>query len=466
MNLLNFFRGLPQVASQEFVANLKSVRLIIMVAILALAVVGGAYGLSGGTAGDTLPPLEVWGHAAFEADGSHLAALFVSNPFGTPLGDVEILFSSADPQLSPTGPSGDLGTVRTNPSGFARFAAGNRTEVYATARIGSVAFHEPILWGAGFPAPALNFTWDAAQYDFARDGTSENFAVHVLNRAGDPIAASILVDQSHVREVDSNGYAQFDVPVGNSNVTIQAAGETITFTAIVFENPFASLFGTPDATLFFLSAFFLYLIVPIFAIVVTFDAVSKERVQGTLDLLLSRPVSRSGVLLGKFLGAFLAVAFPVSLVNLAGIGVITAVSGRAPSGPFAAAFLSFTLLLIAFYVLLQLIFSTLAKTSGTAVLFGVLVWLLFNILYNILVLVISLAIPSPEGRLAFQSTAGLGNPSSIYQQLVVLYAPLALSAFGGGAVLNAGVLGAAATVWLVALLVLALWIFEKRAAAG
>jgi len=246
---------------------------------------------------------------------------------------------------------------------------------------------------------------------------------------------------------------------------IEVAGEAETFTVFVFEDPFGSLFGTPDATLFFLSAVFLYLIVPIFAIVVTFDAVSKERVQGTLDLLLSRPVSRSGVLLGKFLGSFAAVAFPVTLVNLVGLGVITATSGESPSGGFATAFLGFTLLLIAFYVLLQIIFSTLAKTSGTAVLFGVLLWLLFNLLYNVLTLAIGALLGDPAARFQFQLYAGLGNPSAIYQQLVLLYAPLNLTGFLGGTAIGGDVLGAAAAVWLVVLLVLALWVFERKAAA-
>ena len=175
-------------------------------------------------------------------------------------------------------------------------------------------------------------------------------------------------------------------------------------------------------------------------LVITFDAVSKEKVQGTLDLLLSRPVSRTGVLIGKFLGAFGAVAFPLTAVNLGAIGVLSATSGESPTGSFAAAFLGYSLVLVAMYVLLQLIVSSVAETSGNTVLFGVLVWLLFNVLYNVLTLMISLAIPDDAAQFQFSQYSGLGSPSAIY------------------------VLGAAAVAWLVGLFALALWTFHWKAA--
>lgn len=111
---------------------------------------------------------------------------------------------------------------------------------------------------------------------------------------------------------------------------------------------------------------------------IAFDAIAKERIHGTLDLLLSRPVSRVGSVLGKIGGTFFAVAVPVTLVNAVGVVVIWAVSGRPPTWSFAAAFMGLALLLVAFYVLLQVAFSTLAKTSGTAILFGFLVFLAFT----------------------------------------------------------------------------------------
>src|SRR5207247_1152885 len=155
------------------------------------------------------------------------------------------------------------------------------------------------------------------------------------------------------------------------------------------------------------------------------DSRGSGRLERPLDLLLSRPASRVGTLLGKFLGTFTAVAVPVTLVNLVGIAVLTAVSGKGPTGGFALAFLGLSLLLIAFYIPLQLIFSTLAKTSGTAILFGFLVWLAFNILYPVITFVLSAVLfpNSFQAQFQFSQVVGLGNPSSIYTQLVTFAAP-------------------------------------------
>jgi len=221
----------------------------------------------------------------------------------------------------------------------------------------------------------------------------------------------------------------------------------------------------PDLAIFFMIAF-INLIVPIFSIVVAFDAVSKERVQGTMDLLLSRPVTRTGVLLGKFLGSFFAVAFPVTLVLLAGLGIVSAKAGTSPSGVFVATFMAMTLLLIVYYVLLQLIFSSIAKTSGTAVLFGVLVWLLFNFLYGVITLVIGFAVfPDEASRTDFNRWSTLGNPGGIAANITYGAAPVAIQVFLQGAILESAVAATGAIIWLVVLLVLALWVFQRKAAA-
>jgi len=219
----------------------------------------------------------------------------------------------------------------------------------------------------------------------------------------------------------------------------------------------------PDLAVFFMIGF-ISLIVPIFSIVVAFDAVSKERVQGTLDLLLSRPVSRTGVLLGKFLGAFAAVAFPVSVVIPAGLAAISLHTGQAPSAVFAATFYAMTLLIVAYYVLLQIIFSTLAKTSGTAVLYGVLLWLLFNVLYGIVTLVIGLAFfPDPAAQAEFSRLSTLGNPGGIASNVMLGAAPASVGQFLGGALLDPWQAGVGAAFWFLFLFGLALWTFQRRA---
>jgi len=457
VNLPPFLRGAPTIARQEFLGNLKSVRMIIMVSLLSLAVVGGAYGLGAGTGGFSgLGPIVVWGHPAYAENGSHVAVVWLSDPFGAPYADRQVEFTEAE--IGQT----VIGRVRTDGDGFARLDVGNRRIVNVAGRTGTSEAGTVIVF-----SPVIeNFTIATYSADTDEDNWVDDLGVHVLNVTGDPVSARILVNGTYEADVDPRGYGHVVLPEfeGSVDLTVEVAGEGQTQQVYVYEDPLGSLFGTPDATLFLIAAIFMTLIVPIFAIVITFDAVSKEKVQGTLDLLLSRPVSRTGVLIGKFLGAFGAVAFPLTLVNLAAIGVLSATSGESPTGSFAAAFLGYSLVLVAMYVLLQLIFSSIAKTSGTAVLFGVLVWLLFNVLYNVITLMISLAISDPAARFQFGLYSGLGSPSAIYSSLIVLAFPGDFGGLFGGTTLGADVLGAAAVAWLVGLFALALWTFHRKAA--
>ena len=457
MTLPPFLRGAPTIARQEFLGNLKSVRMIIMVSLLSLTVVGGAYGISAGTGGfSSLPSLVLWTHPSFAPNGSHVAVAWLSDPFGAPLTNRQVEFSE---QMQ----GAALGRVRTDGDGFARLDVGNRSTVFVSARTGTEETGQTMF----LLPPTANYTVVWNSWDLDDDNWWDDLGVHAVDLQGDPVEARVLVNGTFVADLDPRGYARVSLPEfdGSVNVTIDVAGDAQTMEYPVRKDPRTIILGGPDTTLFFIAAFFMMLIAPIFAIVITFDAISKEKVQGTLDLLLSRPVSRTGVLIGKFLGAFGAVAFPLTVVNLAAIGILSATSGESPTGSFAAAFLGYSLVLVAMYVLLQLIFSSIAKTSGTAVLFGVLAWLLFNVLYNVLTLMVSLAIADDAARFQFSQYSSLGSPSAIYTSLIFLAFPGDLGPFfGGGTSLGADVLGAAVIVWLVGLSALALWTFHKKAA--
>lgn len=458
------FRGPYVVARHEFLVNLKSVRLLIMIIVLALLVVGGAYGLRAGTGGGGVPRPSalVWAHPAIEETGGNVTVVWVSNPFGNPEPDRLVSFRDLDDGTV-------LGESRTDVSGFVRFSMGERTEVEIRVTLGLIDLRQPFF----FFEPTSNFTTFRSHDDLDNDGLYDDLGIHVLTREGVPALANVSLNDTFVTSATPGeyGYARIELPPGHSNVTVEVAGESETTPEYVapraVQPPFAA---GPDFVLLVIAAFFAPFVLPVFAIVIAFDAVSKERVQGTLDLLLSRPLSRPGALLGKLAGTFAAVGVPVTLVNLVGVGVLAAVSGRAPTGSFTAAFLGLALLLVAFYVLLQLVFSTLAKTSGTAVLFGVLLWLAFNVLYPVITTVLSLVLFMRDAEAAFRllQVSVLGNPSQIYQQLVVFAAPEEVGGFGQGGVggttiLDLPIVATAAGVWLAVLLALALWTFHRKA---
>ena len=74
---------------------------------------------------------------------------------------------------------------------------------------------------------------------------------------------------------------------------------------------------------------FIGVLMSFFAILFTFDAIAAERARGTLSLIMSNTVSRSQVLFGKYLGAFLTLMVPLVIGILMNLLVIL-ISGNIP----------------------------------------------------------------------------------------------------------------------------------------
>lgn len=85
--------------------------------------------------------------------------------------------------------------------------------------------------------------------------------------------------------------------------------------------PILSLFGTLDY------AFLIQVVFGLFALLLSFDLVSGEREAGTLKVILSNPVARSQLILGKLVGGSLVLLLPVVLATLIGLLFFTPLAG-------------------------------------------------------------------------------------------------------------------------------------------
>lgn len=460
MNPFFWIRGLAVVSRREFAGNLRSPRMLIMALLTAIVVVGAAYGFSVAGAEDPFqpPPIVAWAHPAFGLNGSHVAVVWVSDPFGNPLGErpVEFWTFNETPEDEVL-----LGTSYTDASGFVTLDVNQAPEVITRVRSGAVSVGGRI----GFiPSPSLNFTVVLLRLDLDRNGLRDDLGIHVLSLSGTPSVAEVAIDGAPVGRANSFGYVSLKLPQGKSEVEVLAESGTFSVVVVVTESvlPFKS---NPDLVLLNMSNFS-SIVIPLFAIAISFDAISKERFRGTLDLILSRPVSRPGVLIGKFLGAFASVAAPVTSVNLSGIAVISLMTGRSPEEGFAAAFLGLSLLLTAYYVLLQLALSTVAKWAGQAILYGTIAWILFTVLFNPTTFILGLIIfpGSPYGQFLFLRTASFANPTALYGSLMSLAAPETVAVPAGTSTFQVTSLVLAGLAWFVSLFILALWVFKTRAA--
>ena len=93
--------------------------------------------------------------------------------------------------------------------------------------------------------------------------------------------------------------------------------------------------GPVEITIVSLSSLTIFLL-PLIALLLSFDAVVGEIDRGTMTLLLSYPVARWQVLLGKFLGHAAIIAF-ATVLGYGAAGVALAMGERKLPGIFAAA---------------------------------------------------------------------------------------------------------------------------------
>jgi ABC-type transport system involved in multi-copper enzyme maturation permease subunit len=139
-------------------------------------------------------------------------------------------------------------------------------------------------------------------------------------------------------------------------------------------NRIFSLFAAPDLL------FTIKVVLALIAILFSFDAVSHEKEQGTLKLLLSHGIRRPSLIIGKMLGRFALVAAPFTVLYLVYLVSFSMLPGVVATGDFwVRAF--FILLVSLCYTLLftaiGLFVSSLVHRSATSMVFGLALWLLF-----------------------------------------------------------------------------------------
>lgn len=135
------------------------------------------------------------------------------------------------------------------------------------------------------------------------------------------------------------------------------------------------------AMLLFFTGFFVlsgYFYLQLIAIVLTTDAISSEWSSRTLFLLLSKPVSRRALVLGKYLGSAITVVTVVGvLVTLDYLLAIALIPGS-PSGDsimgFAGA-LGILLLGCLAFCAVGMFFSTLTRSTVTGILLAMAAWI-------------------------------------------------------------------------------------------
>jgi Cu-processing system permease protein len=222
-----------------------------------------------------------------------------------------------------------------------------------------------------------------------------------------------------------------------------------------------------DISIISLASLSVYLI-PLIALMLSFDALVGEFERGTMMLLLTYPVTRWQVIMGKFLGHVL-ILFIAIFAGYGGAMLILVLLTDASLDGWQA-YLSMmlsSLSLGAVFIALGYLVSVMVKERATAAGTAIGLWLVFVVLYDLILFGVLLA---DEGQIIGQqlfSMLMLISPTDTYRILnLSMFDGVSHAAGIAGVASEAGMsntlLISVLLLWIVAPLAATLLVFQKR----
>ena len=211
-------------------------------------------------------------------------------------------------------------------------------------------------------------------------------------------------------------------------------------------------------------------LIPLIAMLLSYDAIVGEVDRGPMALLLRYPISRGQVMAGKFLGHLAILA----LATVAGYGIAGLALQLAHGGLDLAAWTPFALLIAASILLgasflaLGYLISALVQERATTAGIAIGIWLFLVVIYDMALLGVLVA---DQGRIITAPLLNailLFNPTDVYRLLnltghenIAMFAGMA--GLSDQATLPTGILLLAQLLWIALPLGLASLAFKRRA---
>lgn len=217
-----------------------------------------------------------------------------------------------------------------------------------------------------------------------------------------------------------------------------------------------------DVTIASLVSLVIYL-VPLIALILGYDAIVGEREGGSLELLLSMPITRFEILLGKYLG--LSAALAVSTVIGFGAGLLPLATQLGPNELYHYLGFTFSAILmgmafLSISVLVSVLVSDRMRASGLAI--GL--WFFFVLIFDLL---LTGALVLSQGSLgsAVFGTLLMLNPADVFRLLNIFSSEQVQTMYGLATVMpenltNPAVLVSIMVGWIVVPFLIATWRFK------
>ncbi|WP_130471165.1 ABC transporter permease subunit [Candidatus Magnetaquicoccus inordinatus] len=238
--------------------------------------------------------------------------------------------------------------------------------------------------------------------------------------------------------------------------------------AFVGSAPSGTLGAKPLAVIVVSLASLTIFLLPLISLMLAYDALVGEVERGTLLLLLTYPLNKTQLLLGKFIGHWLVLL----LATWVGYGAAGLAVGWSAGGADAQSWRAFALLLGssgllgASFIAMAYLVSSMVRERGAAAGLAIAIWLLFVVLYDMGLLGVLIATRGQIHEQIFPWFL-LGNPADIFR-LLNLTAFEQVRTFAGLAGLSGQIpftpwqLLVALLLWIVVPLTAAIIQFRRR----
>ncbi|MDI6601865.1 MAG: ABC transporter permease subunit [Thermoanaerobacteraceae bacterium] len=217
------------------------------------------------------------------------------------------------------------------------------------------------------------------------------------------------------------GVASFYVAASSIRDTVEEMGN---------EFVFLRLFTTSGGSLPPFTSFLSFL-GPLVGLSIGFDAINGEENRGTISRLLAQPIYRDDVINGKFLAGLAVLGMMTFALGglVGGMGIL--LTGLPPTGEEILRLIIYLLISVvymAFWLGLSVLFSLLFKQAATSALAGIAVWLLFTIFVPLLSGPVADLIYPIRGQddiigqlrnITLQQNLSRISPSTLYDEAVV-----------------------------------------------
>jgi Cu-processing system permease protein len=221
-------------------------------------------------------------------------------------------------------------------------------------------------------------------------------------------------------------------------------------------------FRSIEFTIASLVSLVIYLI-PLIALLLGFDAIVGERERGSLDLLLSLPITRLELLMGKYLG----LAAALTLSTLVGFGLVAVLLYQHISWAGLYHYIGFmvsSVLLGLAFLSMAVLMSVIARDRTRASGLAIAMWFFFVLVFDLLLLGILVGTGGRFGGDAFAWLLLL-NPADVFRILNVFSLDDVRTLYGLASIVppslgSPAVMGSVMLAWIVLPLALARWRFK------